>query len=347
MYLYYKESKMKHKIIFLVSLCFLVFLLNSCTTYQSATKGFTGGYTDIPTEYDDIIGVKFSGNGVTSQSAINTFMLMRIADLAKQRGYTNFYLLDSSQNVETSIESYTYNKQQTASSNVSGWANGNFYTGTVKSTYSVPTTQYYSVSKARSGGIAVLTNTKIEELAGKPFYNSESVYKEGENLNNRNKFWNYTQIGYTYTPETPFGFQYGLFGGWLYGSFSFYVKEPDFKGHYKYSYISPSYGDTFTGTSIMEKKFNFSVGTQIPIIKNLLYIPIGVGAQYEDKFDLYDEHYTYMDSYSWYKTETITKYLLEAGVMGKWKNLYSQALFRFIDTKPSFCLILGFIFDEL
>lgn len=337
---------MKNKIHMLVSLAFLLFIMNGCTTYQSATKGFTGGYTDIPTEYDDLIGVKFSGNGVTPQSAINTFMLMRIADLALQRGYTNFYLLENTQNVETSIGSYTYDKQQTATSNVSGWVNGNFYTGILNSTYSVPTTKYYSVNKARSGGIAVLTNTSIEELRGKPYYNSEIVYKDGESLNKRYKFWNYTQIGYTYTPQTPFGFQYGIFGGWLYGTFSFYGKEPDFKGHDDYDYISPSNEDTFTGTSLMKKNFNFTIGTQIPVVKDILYIPIGIGTQFEDKYDLYDEHYTYMDSYSWFKTETINKYILEAGVMGKWKNIYSQALFRFINSEPSFCLNFGFIFDE-
>lgn len=247
----------------LIGILFIIcFIIIGCTTYKPV--GFTGGYSDIPTDSENVAITQFSGNGYTPGSSINSFMLTRLAEITISRGYKYFYLYDSNTNISTSIGSYTTNRTQSSNSNFSGFSNGNYYTGTITTTYNIPSIHYYTINKASSIGIAILTNEKIDELTMKPFYDAQFIYNQGIALSNQYKFWNYTQIGYTFIPDAPLGFQYGILGGWVYGTFNFYTHEPNFKGHYAYEYISPSYSDIFTGKTLIKNIFSFTVGTQIP-----------------------------------------------------------------------------------
>jgi hypothetical protein len=93
-----------------------------CTTYKPI--GFTGGYSDIPTDSENVAITQFSGNGYTPSSGVSSFMLTRLAEITITRGYRYFYLYDSNTDVSTSIGSYTTNRTQSSNSSFSGFSNG-------------------------------------------------------------------------------------------------------------------------------------------------------------------------------------------------------------------------------
>jgi hypothetical protein len=95
---------------------------------------------------------------------INDLALMRVADIAIQRGYSHFYLLSNNQQINTSINTYVTNN----------------------------TVQVQSVDRATTNLVAILTNGTSDELSGLPFYDARETYNEGYLLNERLKFWNYT-----------------------------------------------------------------------------------------------------------------------------------------------------------
>jgi hypothetical protein len=84
---------MRHLIIFTT----LVFsLISACTPYQS--RGLSGGYTETWLA-EDVVRVRFGGNGYTSSERAADFSLLRVAEIGRERGYPYFVLL--SENVGT------------------------------------------------------------------------------------------------------------------------------------------------------------------------------------------------------------------------------------------------------
>jgi len=65
-------------------------LLSACTPYQS--QGFTGGYTETWLA-EDVVRVRFKGNGYTSSERAADFSLLRVSEIAREKGYPYFVLL--------------------------------------------------------------------------------------------------------------------------------------------------------------------------------------------------------------------------------------------------------------
>ena len=75
----------------LVSAVVLTALLGCATPYQR--QGFTGGYSERPLN-DRSYVVAFDGNGYTSRSRVQEYLLRRCAELTIAQGYSYFIVLD-------------------------------------------------------------------------------------------------------------------------------------------------------------------------------------------------------------------------------------------------------------
>lgn len=116
-----KVSKMRK--LFLMIVCiFMMFTLNACSTKYKPYGRFTGGYSEMQMS-DNIYQVYFSGNGYTSRSTVETYLLRRCAELTMEKNYEYFIIKSSSSNVFSSTtggnscstsgtyNSYSYNSQ--------------------------------------------------------------------------------------------------------------------------------------------------------------------------------------------------------------------------------------------
>ena len=65
-------------------------LVVACTPYQP--QGFAGGYTETWLA-EDAVRVRFNGNGYTSSERAADFSLLRVAEIAREKGYPYFVLL--------------------------------------------------------------------------------------------------------------------------------------------------------------------------------------------------------------------------------------------------------------
>lgn len=77
----------------------LTFVISACaTSYQK--DGFTGGYEETWMS-SDIVKVDFAGNGYTSSTRTADFSMLRVAELAIEKGYPYFELLNQSSDSTT------------------------------------------------------------------------------------------------------------------------------------------------------------------------------------------------------------------------------------------------------
>jgi hypothetical protein len=90
----------------LVIALFLSVLVGCATGYQSS--GFSGGYTETWLA-EDAIKVTFVGNGYTRGDRASDFSLLRVAEIAAQRGYPYFVLIAENSAVSTSKTPESYN----------------------------------------------------------------------------------------------------------------------------------------------------------------------------------------------------------------------------------------------
>lgn len=80
----------------------LIALTYGCaTSYQP--HGFTGGYSHKKLNRD-IYEVTFSGNGYTGASTVRAYALRRAAELAIEKGYDYFIILNNNQDTDYSVQ---------------------------------------------------------------------------------------------------------------------------------------------------------------------------------------------------------------------------------------------------
>jgi hypothetical protein len=289
---------MNNKLPFLYSafVLIIIYSLASCTTYKPVERGITGGYSDTPTDSQEVVRTTFYGNGVTSRIVINDLALMRVADIAIQRGYSHFYLLSNNQQINTSINTYVTNN----------------------------TVQVQSVDRATTNLVAILTNGTSDELSGLPFYDARETYNEGYLLNERLKFWNYTQLGYSISNDLYLGFNYGFAGGWGYISGQFDALNYDsFKGDE--IVFSVPWTASYIGIEF-KPEIQIVGGIQIPIIENYIYLPIGAGLGSYRVLETYDDSGTTIYDSSYITTE---KFIFEVGLMARYNFLFAHATARY------------------
>lgn len=82
-------------------------ILTACATatpYQAAVKTGASGYTSTQIE-NNRFNVSFSGNSLTNQETVETYLLYRAAELAVQNGYDYFTVADKNTDKKTRVVS--------------------------------------------------------------------------------------------------------------------------------------------------------------------------------------------------------------------------------------------------
>lgn len=104
----------------------MLFLTGCATSYQPSS--FSGGYTDIALNKDTYL-ITFRGNGFTSSETTQGYALRRAAEIALNKGYNFFVVLNSG----TNASRQTYRTPATIQTHTStnfqgnGFGNTSFY----------------------------------------------------------------------------------------------------------------------------------------------------------------------------------------------------------------------------
>lgn len=77
---------------FISTLILLLFISSCATSYQP--HGFTGGFTEERFS-SDMYRITFRGNGYTKERKSIDFCLLRCAELAKEKGFSHFELVEN------------------------------------------------------------------------------------------------------------------------------------------------------------------------------------------------------------------------------------------------------------
>ena len=146
---------------------FAVIVLSGCATaYQR--QSFTGGYSDTQLG-ENIFQVSFRGNGYTSRERVSDFSLLRSAELALEKGFRYFIIVDSEKYSKTG----TYTTPTQSYTTGSAYGYGNYAHG------SATTTTYggqtFFISKPRATN-TVLCFKEKPEMDGL-FFNADFVVK--------------------------------------------------------------------------------------------------------------------------------------------------------------------------
>ena len=122
-----------------------IFLFGCATSYQSS--GFSGGYSETWLA-EDAVKVSFNGNGYTGGERASDFSLLRVAEIAAQRGYSYFVLLSENSAISTSKTPDNYQ--------VSGYGNS----------ATITNTGGWIISKPSTTNVAKLLKEKPENFGG-------------------------------------------------------------------------------------------------------------------------------------------------------------------------------------
>lgn len=131
-----------------------VLVLAGCaTTYQH--QSFTGGYSETQLG-DNVFQVSFRGNAYTSRERASDFSLLRSAELALEKGFRYFIIVDSEKYSKTGT--YTTPTQSYTTGSVYGY--GNYTHGSaITTTYGGQT---FFISKPRATNMVLCFKEKPE-----------------------------------------------------------------------------------------------------------------------------------------------------------------------------------------
>lgn len=151
--------------------------LGGCATaYQP--QGATGGFSEAQLD-ENVFQVNFKGNGYTDHDRANDFALLRSAEIALEKGYKYFIIVDAQQYSQDSA----YTTPTTVTTNINannygsayGYGNSVNYSGntngTATTTYSGGQTFY--ISKPRTTNTIVCFKDKPDGFS----YNAELLAK--------------------------------------------------------------------------------------------------------------------------------------------------------------------------
>jgi len=140
------ETKMKQTIFLLVGSTLLCFLTGCATPYKS--DGFMGGFSDTQLA-PDVFRITFRGNAYTSAERAQDFAMLRAADLALQREFKFFAIVDESSSTAVSTFTTPGSAQTTGSAYVYG-GSGSYY-GTYQGHTTLIPPQTYFMYKPHAG----------------------------------------------------------------------------------------------------------------------------------------------------------------------------------------------------
>ncbi len=152
-------------------------VLTGCATaYQP--QGATGGFSEMQLD-ENVFQVTFKGNGYTDHDRANDFALLRSAEIALEKGYKYFVIVDAQQYSKNS----SFNTPTTATTNINANTYGSAYgygksmnysgntSGTATTTYSGG--QTVNISKPRTTNTIVCFKEKPDGFS----YNAEFLAK--------------------------------------------------------------------------------------------------------------------------------------------------------------------------
>jgi len=159
-----------------VSLAIAALLAGCATAYQP--QGATGGFSSSQLD-ENVFQVSFKGNGYTDRDKANDYALLRSAEIALEKGYSYFIIVDAQQysknssfttpvTATTNIRSNTYGSAYGNGNNVNYSGNTQ---GTATTTFSGGET--YNISKPRTTNTIVCFKEKPQGFS----YNAEFVAK--------------------------------------------------------------------------------------------------------------------------------------------------------------------------
>ncbi len=142
-------------------------VLTGCaTTYQR--QGLTGGYSETQLG-ENIFQVSFRGNGYTSRERASDFSLLRSAEVALERGFRYFVIVESEKDTKTSTYTTPTQSYTTGSAHAYGsYAHGSATTTTYGG-------QTYIITKPRATN-TILCFKKKPDIIGLVF-DAEFVVK--------------------------------------------------------------------------------------------------------------------------------------------------------------------------
>jgi len=151
-------------------------LVGCATAYQP--QGATGGFSEAQLD-EDVFQVTFKGNGYTDRDRANDFALLRSAEIALEKGYKYFVIVDAQQYSKNS--SFTTPTTATTNINANTYGSAYGYGNTVNyygSTYGTATTTYsggqtFHISKPGTTNTIVCFKEKPEGFS----YNAEFLTK--------------------------------------------------------------------------------------------------------------------------------------------------------------------------
>lgn len=145
-----------------MSIAVVVLLTGCATAYQP--QGATGGFSSSQLD-ENVFQVSFKGNGYTDRDKANDYALLRSAEIALEKGYSYFIIVDAQQYAKNS----TYTTPVTATTNISSNAYGSSYTA--KTTFSGG--EAYNISRPRATNTIICFKDKPNVFS----YRAEFVVK--------------------------------------------------------------------------------------------------------------------------------------------------------------------------
>ena len=166
----------------------VVTVLAGCATAYQA-EGLSGGFSEAQLD-ENVFQVTFKGNGYTARDRANDFALLRSAEIALDKGYKYFVIVDAQQYSKNS--SYTTPTVATTNVNANSYGSAYGYGNTMNysgNTYGTATTTYsggqtFHISKPGTTNIIACFKDKPEGFS----YNAEFLVKslkEKYKLNNQ------------------------------------------------------------------------------------------------------------------------------------------------------------------
>ncbi len=155
-----------------IILAIFVALLAACATaYQK--QGLMGGFSETQLG-ENVFKVTFKGNSFTSRERASDFTLLRSAELALEKGYKYFIIVDSEKYTKT--EAYT--TPTTSHTTGSAYGTRNRAYGSATTTTSGGKTYYYSKPRSTNTIVCFKEKPNVDGLVYDTAFVTKSIKKK-------------------------------------------------------------------------------------------------------------------------------------------------------------------------
>ncbi len=151
---------------YIILVIFAAILTGCATVYQK--QGFTGGFSETQLG-ENIFRVTFKGNAYTSRERVSDFTLLRCAELALEKEFKYFIIVDSEKYTKTGA----YTTPTTSYTTGSAYGTGSYAYGSATTTTTGGQTYFYSKPRSTNTIVGFKEKPKIDGL----LYDAEFIVK--------------------------------------------------------------------------------------------------------------------------------------------------------------------------